>query len=63
MKTDLRPEALLDCATLARELNITRHAAEQIMRHVEKVQPEGLRKTYVRWADVQRYLAECTRVA
>jgi len=61
--TDLRPEALLDCATLARELNITRHAAEQIMRHVPKVHPDGVRKVYVRWGDVQRYLAECTRVA
>ena len=61
--TDLRPEALLDCAALARELNVSRAAAEKIMRGLPKVQPEGLRKTYVTWGSVQRYLAECTRVA
>lgn len=54
---------LLDCANLARELGVSRKAAEKIMRALPKVQPEGLRKTYVRRDDVQRYLDEQTRAA
>lgn len=54
---------LLDCAKLARELGITKAAAEAIMRHVPKVHPEGLRKVYVRRADVNEYLDRCTRAA
>ena len=59
----LRPHSLLDCATLARELRVSRTAAEAIMRHVPKIHVEGLRKTYVRWSDVERYLEERTRAA
>jgi len=54
---------LLDCAKLARELGITRAAAEAIMRRLPKVHPEGLRKTYVRRSDVQAYLDRSTRSA
>jgi hypothetical protein len=60
--TPTLPE-LLDCAKLARELGITRAAAERIMRHIPKVHPEGLRKVYVRRQDVQDYLDRCTRAA
>jgi hypothetical protein len=49
---------LYDCARLARELHISRTAAERIMRHVPKQQVPGLRKVYVRGADVQRFLDE-----
>jgi hypothetical protein len=51
---------LLDCATLARELNIKRSSAEAIMRHVPLVRPEGVRKVYVRRDDVARYLERST---
>lgn len=54
---------LLDCAKLARELGVTRSAAEQIMRQIPKVCPEGLRKTYVRRADVHAYLERSTKAA
>jgi len=54
---------LLDCAKLARELGITRAAAEAIMRRLPKVHPEGLRKTYVRRDDVRAYLERSTRSA
>lgn len=47
---------LLDCAALARELGITRAAAETMMRKLPVVKPEGLRKTYVRRDDVTAYL-------
>jgi len=54
---------LLDCAKLARELGITRASAEAIMRRLPKVQPDGLRKTYVRRSDVAAYLERSTRSA
>lgn len=60
--TEPLPE-LLDCAKLARELGITRAAAEAIMRQLPKIQPPGLRKTYVRRPDVERLLDEATRAA
>ena len=43
---------LLDAKALRLELGITRAAAEAIMRHLPVVQIEGLRKVYVRRADV-----------
>ena len=52
--------ALLDAKGLQRELGVTRAAAEAIMRRVPVVSIEGLRKTYVRRADVHRYLNERT---
>jgi predicted nucleotidyltransferase len=52
---------LLDCAKLRRELGVTRAAAEAIMRQLPKVTVAGLRKTYVRRGDVERYLEERAR--
>jgi hypothetical protein len=49
---------LLDCRGLQRELGITRAAAERIMRHVPKVLVPGLRKVYVKRADVEARLHE-----
>jgi hypothetical protein len=49
---------LYDCARLARELGVSRKAAEAIMRRLPKVQIEGLRKVYVDGVDVAAYLAE-----
>ena len=51
---------LLDAKRLAAELGVTRAAAEAIMRRLPVVSIEGLRKTYVRRADVHRYLEERT---
>jgi hypothetical protein len=53
--SDRLPE-LLDAKRLAAELGVTRAAAEAIMRRLPVVSIEGLRKTYVRRADVYRYL-------
>ncbi len=52
---DRLPE-LLDAKAVQRELGITRAAAEAVMRQVPTVQIEGLRKSYVRRADVAAYL-------
>jgi hypothetical protein len=51
---------LLDAKRLQRELGVTRAAAEAIMRGLPIVQIEGLRKTYVRRADVARLINERT---
>lgn len=51
---------LLDAKALRDELGVTRAAAEAIMRRLPVVQVEGLRKVYVRRADVARYLDEHT---
>jgi hypothetical protein len=51
---------LLDAKHLAAELGVTRAAAEAIMRRLPVVSIEGLRKVYVRRADVHRYLEERT---
>jgi hypothetical protein len=48
--------ALLDAKALQAELGVTRAAAEAIMRRLPVVSIEGLRKTYVRRADVAAYL-------
>ena len=47
---------LLDAKALRLELGVTRAAAEAIMRHLQVVQIEGLRKVYVRRSDVVAYL-------
>ena len=47
---------LLDAKALRLELGVTRAAAEAIMRHLPVVQIEGLRKVYVRRADVAAYV-------
>jgi len=52
---------LLDCRSLRRELGITRAAAEAIMRQLPVIEPPGLRKVYVRRADVQTFLESCLR--
>ncbi len=57
--TERLPE-LLDCKGLQAELGVTRAATEALMRHLPVVQIEGLRKTYVRRNDVNRYLEERT---
>jgi hypothetical protein len=51
---------LVDCRGLIDELGVKRAAAEAIMRQLPKVQIDGLRKTFVRRADVARYLKERT---
>jgi hypothetical protein len=57
--TEPLPE-LLDAKHLATELGVTRAAAEAIMRRLPVVSIEGLRKVYVRRADVRGYLDERT---
>jgi hypothetical protein len=59
----LELRGLYDCARLARELGISRRAAERIMQQVPKVHVDGLRKVYVKAPDVERYLQERTRAA
>ena len=56
-------DRLMDAKALRDELGITRHVAEAIMRALPKVQVDGVRKSYVRRADVERYLAERTVAA
>jgi hypothetical protein len=51
---------LLDAKALMAELGITRAAGEAIMRRLDVVQVPGLRKVYVKRADVVRLLEECT---
>ena len=58
-KSTLLP-ALVDCKGLQTELGITRAAAEAIMRQLDTVQIDGLRKVYVRRSDVVAYLNERT---
>lgn len=52
--------ALVDCKQLMDELGVKRNVAEAIMRALPKVTVEGVRKVYVRRADVARYLEERT---
>jgi hypothetical protein len=52
---------LLDCRHLREELGVTRAAAEAIMRQLPVIEPPGLRKVYVRRADVLRFLDEHLR--
>jgi hypothetical protein len=47
---------LLDAKALQTELGVARASAEAIMRRVPTVHVEGLRKTFVRRADVAAYL-------
>jgi hypothetical protein len=57
--TERLPE-LLDAKALQRELGVTRAGAEALMRKLPVVTIEGLRKVYVRRADVARYIDEHT---
>lgn len=52
---------LLDCRHLREELGISRAAAEAIMRSLPVIEPPGLRKVYVRRADVLRFLEDSLR--
>lgn len=54
---------LYDCARLSRELGISRHAAEAIMRELPEQRLPGLRKSYVRGGDVQALLDKHVRAA
>lgn len=54
----LELKGLYDTARLARELGISRRAAETIMRQIPKQQVPDLRKAYVRGGDVQAFLDE-----
>ena len=47
---------LLDCKALRVELGISRASAEALMRRLPVIQIEGLRKTFVKRADVAAYL-------
>jgi hypothetical protein len=51
---------LLDCKRVMVETGLTRAAAEALMRNVPVVTIEGLRKTYVKRTDVDRYLESRT---
>ncbi len=53
---------LYDTARLARELGVSRAAAERIMQQVPKQLVPGLRKVYCRGSDVQAFL-DSNRVA
>lgn len=63
MSTAAALPKLIDCRGLMDELGVKRHVAEQIMRAVPKVTVDGVRKVYVRRADVARYLDERTQAA
>jgi hypothetical protein len=54
---------LYDCARLARELGISRRAAERIMEKVPKQTVPDLRKVYVRGVDVQKLLDDNVKAA
>jgi hypothetical protein len=54
---------LLDCAKLARELGVSRAAAEAIMRQLPKQHVPDLKKVYVRRAHVLELLDEHQRAA
>lgn len=59
----LELKGLYDVARLSRELGISRRAAETICRQVPKQQVPGLRKAYVRGADVQQLLDRNVKAA
>jgi hypothetical protein len=54
------PGALLDCAAIARELGVSRRASEAIMRQLPVTSFPGLRKLYVKRADLERLIDEST---
>lgn len=56
-------KGLYDCARLARELGISRRAAEAIMRQLPKQHVPNLKKVYVRGGDVQQLLDQHVRAA
>jgi hypothetical protein len=52
--------ALMDNKAIRTELGVTEAAAEAMMRQLDIVTPRGVRKRYVRRADLERYLTEST---
>jgi hypothetical protein len=51
---------LLDAKALRLELGITRAAAEAIMRRLPTVQPDCVRKVFVKRSDVAAYIEAMT---
>ena len=51
---------LLDAKALQAELGVTRAVAEKVMRRLPVVTFPGIRKVYVRRADLARYIEGCT---
>lgn len=56
----VKPGKLMDAGTLMRELGITRHAADVLMRQLPKTMIPGQQKNYVYRADVEKLLADNT---
>lgn len=54
---------LMDRATIQQELGVKRGTAERIMQQLPKVEFDGVRKCFVRRADVYRLIEESTRAA
>ena len=57
--SDRLPE-LLDAKKLQAELGVTRAAAEAIMRRLPTVQPDCVRKVFVKRSDVAAYIEAMT---
>jgi hypothetical protein len=57
--TEPLPE-LLDAKALQLELGVTRSTAEAIMRRLPSVQPDCVRKVFVRRSDVAAYIEAMT---
>ncbi len=51
---------LLDCKALRDELGVTRATAEAIMRRLPTVQPDCVRKVFVKRSDVAAYIEKMT---
>ncbi|MGH8984068.1 MAG: hypothetical protein ACRDY6_09375 [Acidimicrobiia bacterium] len=54
--TELRLPELIDCKGIQEEMGLKRAAAEALMRQVERVEIPGVRRWYVKRADVLRAL-------
>lgn len=55
---------LIDCASIVREYGVTRSVAEAWVRQLPKiVNPGGVRKNYVRRADLDRLIDDATMAA
>lgn len=54
---------LLDLAAIVRDYNVTRATAEKFMYQLDKIRPEGVRKVFVRRADLDAYLERSTVAA
>lgn len=54
---------LLDLAAIVSEYHVTRATAEKFMYQLPKVRPDGVRKVFVRRADLDAYLERSTVAA